>query len=197
MTKRSRFKTEYIYRILAIALKEKKRITNARIAKELGVSESTIRNWRAFHLEFDKVFLEAADCLRVMVNDAQIHAVRMRKRKIINEGPDGKTTTIEEIPPNQIASVASLVLKSGLGYSVKSDDGKDDLLRNTVKLKIAGEISALEAAQLLESEGIAVPKTLMLEVQKSLGIVESDITQPAVIQIVSPGIQREKSDSSD
>jgi hypothetical protein len=188
---------EYIYRILAIALKEKKRITNARIAKELNVSESTIRNWRTLHLEFDKVFLEAADYLRVMVNDAQIYAIRMRQRKVVNEGPDGKTTTIEDIPPNQIANVASLVLKSGLGYSIKACDGKGDLLRNIIKRKIAGEISALEAAQLLESEGIAVPKTLMLEVQKSLGVVESDITQPAIIQIVSPGIQREESDSSD
>lgn len=43
-----------------------------------------------------------------------------------------------------------------------------------IKLKTACEITALEAAQLLESEGIAVPKTLMLEVQKAIGGVSEE-----------------------
>lgn len=169
MTKISRFKKEYTYRILANALKEKKRITNAYAAKELGVTESTIRNWRSLHPEFNKAFLDAADFFRVMVNEAQIHAINMRKRKIVTDGPDGKTTTIEDVPPNQIASVANSVLKSGLGYSVKPDDGKAELLSKVMKRKIAGELTALEAAQLLEAEGILVPKTLMLEVDRLFG----------------------------
>jgi hypothetical protein len=184
MAKTSRFKKEYTYRILAIALKDTKRITNTYAAKVFNVTEGAIRSWRTLHPEFNQAFLDAADSFRVMVNDAQIHAINMRKRKIVTDGPDGKTTTIEDVPPNQIASVANAVLKSGLKYSIKPDDGKVELLRNVMKRKIAGELTALEAAQLLEVEGIDVPKTLILEIQKDLGTGGDDTLPPLTIQFV-------------
>ncbi|ABN42241.1 gp34 [Sodalis phage phiSG1] len=48
-------------------------------------------------------------------------------------------------------------------------------LGRIIKLKTACEITAIEAAQLLESESIAVPKTLMLEVQKEMGCTGEEI----------------------
>jgi hypothetical protein len=47
----------------------------------------------------------------------------------------------------------------------------------------------------LEASGLEVPKLLMLEAQKSLGVVGNDAVQPAIIKIISPGAYLD--DSSD
>lgn len=78
----------------------------------------------------------------------------VRKRKVVTTSPDGVKTTIEDVLPthNDIA-VFSKVL--GLGTSVYSEEERQrDVLREVMKHKVAGKYSALEAAQLLEAEGV-------------------------------------------
>lgn len=72
------------------------------------------------------------------------------------------------------------------GFDIPESWKRREIAR-IIKLKTACELTALEAAQLLESEGITVPKTLMLEVQKSIGIVDSNSFEPTIIEFVSPG----------
>lgn len=69
-------------------------------------------------------------------------------------------------------------------------------LGRIIRLKTSGEITALEAAQLLESEGIAVPKTLMLEVQKSIGIIDTEVVHPALIQFESYAGEKSNDDDN-
>ncbi|BAE80472.1 hypothetical protein [Sodalis phage phiSG1] len=59
------------------------------------------------------------------------------------------------------------------GFDIPESWKRREIAR-IIKLKTACELTALEAAQLLESEGIAVPKTLMLEVQKAIGGVSEE-----------------------
>jgi len=56
-----------------------------------------------------------------------------------------------------------------------------------IGLKESKELDAVQAVLRLESSGLEVPKLLILEAKKSLGIVDSDAVQPAIIKIVSPG----------
>ncbi|MDA4830312.1 hypothetical protein NY536_02305, partial [Enterobacter hormaechei] len=87
----------------------------------------------------------------------------VRKRKIVSRGPKGLTTTIEDVLPthNDIAVFSKAL---GLGTSVYSEEERQrDVLREVMKHKVAGKYSALQAAQLLEAEGIKVPATLLME----------------------------------
>lgn len=77
----------------------------------------------------------------------------------------GLTTTIEDVLPthNDIAVFSKAL---GLGTSVYSEEERQrDVLREVMKHKVAGKYSALEAAQLLEAEGIKVPATLLMELE--------------------------------
>lgn len=59
------------------------------------------------------------------------------------------------------------------GFDIPESWKRRELAR-IIKLKTSGELSVLDAAQLLESEGIAVPKTVLLEVQKEFGGVSGE-----------------------
>lgn len=56
-----------------------------------------------------------------------------------------------------------------------------------IALKEARDLDAVQTVLRLEASGLEVPKLLMLEAQKSLGVVDNDALQPAIIKIVSPG----------
>lgn len=185
MPAKKNFKKEYISFVLEVALARGK-LSNRMIASRLGVDEKTIRKWRKDHLEFNEVFNDAIGVLREKINNTAIGNLEIRRRNIVKNTHEGESTITEDVLPthNDIAVFAKLGLSSSV---VTEQNGRQDLLRHTMKRKIAGELTALEAAQLLESEGIAVPKTLMLEVQKSVGIVDSGISQPTIIQFVPPG----------
>lgn len=139
------------------------KISNRMVAQRLGVDETTIRRWRKENIEFERAFTEAREALREKINRVAGKSLDVRKRKVVTTTPDGVKTTIEDVLPthNDIA-VFSKVL--GLGTSVYSEEERQrDVLREVMKHKVAGKYSALEAAQLLEAEGVKVPATLLME----------------------------------
>ncbi|WP_200911417.1 hypothetical protein [Yersinia pestis] len=75
------------------------------------------------------------------------------------------------------------------------DSWKTREIARIIGLKEAKDLDAVQTVLRLEAAGLEVPKLLMLEAQKSLGVVDSDAVQPAIIKIVSPGAYRD--DSSD
>lgn len=162
------------------------KVSNRLIASRLGVTETTIRRWRNENKEFDAVFKNAMSLFRERLNKtARENLEYWEKKIVINDGEKLKTITERLRPTHNDISMYSKV--GVIGQDVTEKIEERTLLRETMKRKIAGELTALEAAQLLESEGIAVPKTLMLEVQKAIGIVDSGISQPTIIQFVPPG----------
>ncbi|HHA2025519.1 TPA: hypothetical protein ACOEAK_003176 [Enterobacter ludwigii] len=162
------YKKEYADRVINIALSSKK-TTNKIVGIMLGVTEATVRNWRKEHDEFNRAF----DNARLLV-DAEVNRVLRgnlvpRKRKIITDGPKGRTVTLEEILPSH--NDVAVYGKMGRGHTVLNDDEvrRDEqrtILRRIMKRKVAGDLTALEAAQLLEAEDITVPATLMYEIEK-------------------------------
>nr|CBA73541.1 hypothetical protein ARN_18160 [Arsenophonus nasoniae] len=92
----------------------------------------------------------------------------MRTRKIIKKTPDGETTTIEEVLPshNDIAVYKKMGINEVFFNEEKQQ--QKEYLRSILERKKTGEMTSLEAAQFLEGEGIAVPKTLLLEVLDQL-----------------------------
>ncbi|KFC07541.1 hypothetical protein GTGU_01784 [Trabulsiella guamensis ATCC 49490] len=133
------------------------------VAQRLEIDEATIRNWRKEHPEFNRAFTEAREILMEKVNSVAGKSLDVRKRKTVTSTPNGVKTTIEEVLPTH-NDVAVFAKSLGLGHSVYGeDDRKRDVLREVMKEKIAGKYTALEAAQLLEAEGIKVPETLLIE----------------------------------
>jgi hypothetical protein len=67
-----------------------------------------------------------------------------------------------------------------------------------MKHKIAGKYTALEAAQLLEAEGIRVPETLMAEIEDQRGKGdEDDEPTPVAITINVVDARADDGDQSD
>jgi len=164
MAPKKSFRKAYVGIVMDMALARSK-ISNRMVAQRLGVDETTIRRWRKENIEFERAFTEAREALREKINRVAGKSLDVRKRKVVTTSPDGVKTTIEDVLPthNDIA-VFSKVL--GLGTSVYSEEERQrDVLREVMKHKVAGKYSALEAAQLLEAEGIKVPAPLLMELE--------------------------------
>lgn len=164
MARKNSFKKAYVGIVLDMALARNK-ISNRMVAQRLEIDEGTIRNWRKEHADFNRAFTEAREVLREKINSVAGKSLDIRKRKIITTSPDGVKTTVEDVLPthNDVAVFAKAL---GLGSSVYSDEERQrDVLREVMKQKVAGKYSALEAAQLLEAEGIKVPATLLIELE--------------------------------
>lgn len=162
MAPKKSFRKAYVGIVMDMALARSK-ISNRMVAQRLGVDETTIRRWRKENIEFERAFTEAREALREKINRVAGKSLDVRKRKVVTTSPDGVKTTIEDVLPthNDIA-IFSKVL--GLGTSVYSEEERQrDVLREVMKHKVAGKYSALEAAQLLEAEGVKVPATLLME----------------------------------
>lgn len=162
MAPKKSFRKAYVGIVMDMALARSK-ISNRMVAQRLGVDETTIRRWRKENIEFERAFTEAREALREKINRVAGKSLDVRKRKVVTTSPDGVKTTIEDVLPthNDIA-VFSKVL--GLGTSVYSEEERQrDVLREVMKHKVSGKYSALEAAQLLEAEGIKIPPTLLME----------------------------------
>lgn len=168
----SKFKKNYIDFVIDVSL-GRGGVSNRIIAKRLGVAESTIRNWRKEYRDFDRAFIESLNCLREEINTTARQNLKTRKRKIVKKTAEGESVITEDVLPTH--NDLAVLIKLGVSASVVEEKNEErNFLRDTMKRKIAGELTALEAAQLLESEGIAVPKTLMLEVQKDIGGVSEE-----------------------
>ncbi|CZX75784.1 hypothetical protein KKZ54_19420 [Enterobacter hormaechei subsp. hoffmannii] len=164
MAPKKSFRKAYVGIVMDMALARSK-ISNRMVAQRLGVDETTIRRWRKENIEFERAFTEAREALREKINRVAGKSLDVRKRKVVTSSPDGVKTTIEDVLPthNDIA-VFSKVL--GLGTSIYSEEERQrDVLREVMKHKVAGKYSALEAAQLLEAEGVKVPATLLMELE--------------------------------
>lgn len=175
MARKNSFKKAYVGIVLDMALARNK-ISNRMVALRLEIDEATIRNWRKEHADFNRAFTEAREVLREKINSVAGKSLDVRKRKIITKSADGTKTTIEDVLPthNDVAVFAKAL---GLGHSVHGEEERlRDVLREVMKHKVAGKYTALEAAQLLEAEGIKVPATLLLELEN-----------PKKIEISGPG----------
>ncbi|HHQ2336189.1 TPA: hypothetical protein ACSPFT_003381 [Enterobacter roggenkampii] len=162
MARKNSFKKAYVGIVIDMALARNK-ISNRMVAQRLEIDEATIRNWRKEHADFNRAFTEAREVLMEKINNVAAKSLDVRKRKIVSRGPKGLTTTIEDVLPthNDIAVFSKAL---GLGTSVYSEEERQrDVLREVMKHKVAGKYSALEAAQLLEAEGVKVPATLLME----------------------------------
>lgn len=163
MAPKKSFKKAYVGIVMDMALARSK-ISNRMVAQRLGVDETTIRRWRKENIEFERAFTEAREALREKINHVAGKSLDVRKRKVVTTSPDGVKTTVEDVLPTH-NDVAVFAKSLGLGTSVYSEEERQrDILREVMKHKVAGKYSALEAAQLLEAEGIKVPQTLMMEI---------------------------------
>lgn len=162
MARKNSFKKAYVGIVLDMALARNK-ISNRMVAQRLEIDEATIRNWRKEHADFNRAFTEAREVLMEKINSVAGKSLDVRKRKIVTKSSDGLKTTVEDVLPthNDVAVFAKTL---GLGRSVYGEEERQrDVLREVMKHKVAGKYSALQAAQLLEAEGIKVPATLLME----------------------------------
>lgn len=164
MARKNSFKKAYVSIVIDMALARNK-ISNRMVAQRLEIDEATIRNWRKEHADFNRAFTEAREVLMERINSVAVKSLDVRKRKVVTTSPDGVKTTVEDVLPthNDVALFAKAL---GLGRSVYGEaERQRDVLRDVMKSKVSGEYSALEAAQLLEAEGVKVPETLMMELE--------------------------------
>lgn len=168
----SKFKKNYIDFVVDVSL-ARGGVSNRIISQRLGVAESTIRNWRKEYRDFDRAFIESLNCLREEMNTTARQNLKPRKRKIVKQTAEGESVITEDVLPTH--NDLAVLTKLGVSASVVEEKNEERaFLRNTLQRKIAGELTALEAAQILESEGISVPKTVLLEVQKEFGGVSGE-----------------------
>jgi len=180
MAPKKSFKKAYVSIVMDMALARSK-ISNRMVAQRLGVDEITIRRWRKDNVDLERAFTEARETLREKINSVAGKSLDVRKRKVITTSPDGVKTTIEDVLPtyNDIAVFSKSL---GLGASVYSEEERRrDVLRDVMKHKVEGIYSALEAAQLLEADGIKVPHTLMLEIEAQQSRGAGDGDKPIVV----------------
>lgn len=164
MARKNSFKKAYVNTVMDMALARNK-ISNRMVAQRLGIDEATIRNWRKEHPDLDRAFTEAREVLMEKINSVAGRSLDVRKRKVVTKSDDGMKTIIEDVLPthNDVAVFAKAL---GLGHSMYGEDERRrDVLRDVMKQKVAGKYSALEAAQLLEAEGVKVPATLLMELE--------------------------------
>ncbi|WP_227136577.1 hypothetical protein [Kosakonia radicincitans] len=162
MAPKKSFRKAYVSIVMDMALARSK-ISNRMVAQRLGVDETTIRRWRKENIEFERGFTEAREALREKINRVAGKSLDVRKRKVVTSSANGVKTTIEDVLPTH-NDVAVFAKSLGLGTSIFSEEERQrDVLREVMKHKVAGKYTALEAAQLLEAEGIKVPATLLME----------------------------------
>ncbi|MHB9331770.1 hypothetical protein ACP3S7_30215 [Phytobacter ursingii] len=162
MARKNSFRKAYVSIVLDMALARNK-ISNRMVAQRLEIDEATIRNWRKEHADFNRAFTEAREVLMEKINSVAGKSLDVRKRKIVTKSADGLKVTTEDVLPthNDVAVFAKAL---GLGHSMFGEEERlRDVLRDIMKHKVSGKYTALEAAQLLEAEGIKVPETLMIE----------------------------------
>lgn len=162
MAPKKSFKKAYVGIVMDMALARNK-VSNRMAAQRLGMDETTIRRWRKENVDFERAFTEAREVLKEKINNVAGKSLDVRKRKVITTSPDGVKTTVEDVLPthNDVAVFAKAL---GLGHSLFGEEERlRDVLRDIMKHKVSGKYTALEAAQLLEAEGIKVPETLMIE----------------------------------
>lgn len=162
MARKNSFRKAYVSIVLDMALARNK-ISNRMVAQRLEIDEATIRNWRKEHADFNRAFTEAREVLMEKINSVAGKSLDVRKRKIVTKSSDGLKVTTEDVLPthNDVAVFAKAL---GLGHSMFGEEERlRDVLRDIMKHKVSGKYTALEAAQLLEAEGIRVPETLMIE----------------------------------
>lgn len=164
MAPKKSFRKAYVGIVMDMALARSK-ISNRMVAQRLGVDETTIRRWRKENIDFERAFTDARQALMEKINNVAGKSLDVRKRKIVTTSRDGIKTTVEDVLPTH-NDVAAFAKSLGLGHSVYGEAERlRDVLRDVMKFKVAGKYTALEAAQLLEAEGIKVPDTLMLELE--------------------------------
>ena len=164
MAPKKSFKKAYVGIVMDMALARSK-ISNRMVAQRLGVDETTIRRWRKENIDFERAFSEAREVLAEKINNVAGKSLDVRKRKTITTSPDGVKTTVEDVLPTH-NDVALFAKSLGLGRSVYGEEDRlRDVLRDVMKHKVAGKYTALEAAQLLEAEGIKLPATLLMELE--------------------------------
>lgn len=199
MARKNSFKKAYVGIVLDMALARNK-ISNRMVAQRLEIDEATIRNWRKDNVAFDRAFTEAREMLMEKINNVAGKSLDVRKRKIVTTSPDGVKTTTEEILPTH-NDIAVFARHLGLGHSVYGEEERlRDALRDIMKNKVVGRYTALEAAQLLEAEGITVPQTLMLELEalRDKGDEDDEPTPVAVnINVVDARVRSEDDDIAD
>ncbi|HGJ5854333.1 terminase small subunit [Arsenophonus nasoniae] len=86
------------------------------------------------------------------------------------------------------------LLGNNVIYSAEIQKNKE-YLRSILERKQSGEISALQAAQLIEIEGVEVPATLMLEIKQSKGFDPNDAIFPSKIIITGKMTPEEASEA--
>ncbi|QBY45875.1 helix-turn-helix domain-containing protein (plasmid) [Arsenophonus nasoniae] len=176
------FKKNYIDFVRDVALANGK-VSNRMIAKRLAIDEKTIRNWRREYYDFDRAFGEALSMIREKIIKTAVKNLDVRKMKTINKTPDGESESIKEIHPthNDIAVFEKIGLSSVI---MSQEEEKICYLQTILERKNSGEITPLQAGQLIEIEGIPVPNTLLLEIKQASGLDESQDIFPSVIQVI-------------
>lgn len=185
------FKKNYIDFVRDVALANGK-VSNRMIAKRLNVDEKTIRKWRSDYYDFDRAFNEALSMLREKIIKTAVINLDVRKMKTINKTPDGESESIKEIHPthNDIAVFEKIGLSSVI---ISQIEEKKCYLQTILERKNSGEITPLQAGQLIEIEGIPVPNTLLLEIKQSSDFNESEDIFPSVIQVIGGKFKHEES----
>lgn len=180
MASRRKYKPSDRETVIDMALSRNK-ISNSMVAKRLKVDEKTIRNWRKEYPAFDEAFTEAHRQLAEKINNTARKSLDVRKRRTVTkETEDGKIITEDVLPShNDLAAFAKLGLRET--FSDPEAEKRDDLRRTIIRKFADGEYTALQAALLLEAEGIKVPQTLMLEVDEERVRGGSDGEKPTVV----------------
>ncbi|HGJ5899253.1 hypothetical protein [Arsenophonus apicola] len=185
------FKKNYIDFVRDVALANGK-VSNRMIAKRLNVDEKTIRKWRSDYYDFDRAFNEALSMIREKLIKTAVKNLDVRKMKTINKTPDGESESIKEIHPthNDIAVFEKIGLSSVI---ISQIEEKKCFLQTILERKNSGEITPLQAGQLIEIEGIPVPNTLLLEIKQASGLDESQDIFPSVIQVIGGKFKNDES----
>lgn len=161
MASRRKYKPSDRETVIDMALSRNK-ISNSMVAKRLKVDEKTIRNWRKEYPAFDEAFTEAHRQLAEKINNTARKSLDVRKRRTITKETEDGKIVIEDVLPghNDLAAFAKLGLRET--FSDPETEKRDALYRSIIRKFADGEFTALQAALLLEAEGIKIPQILML-----------------------------------
>ncbi|EME8859685.1 hypothetical protein WAA39_002323 [Enterobacter mori] len=137
MARKLEYKKAFPDLVMDMAL-ARHRLTNSMVAKRLDVSESTVRNWRKDHPDFNRAFTDAREMLREKITNTARKSLDVRKRKTVLKGPKGETTQVEDVLPTH-SDIAVFSKYLGLGSAIHSEtDKRRETLRTVMKDKVAG-----------------------------------------------------------
>jgi len=158
--------------------------TNAGIAKYFTnnnqpVSRQTIITWRKKYQEFDEAIRFPNRDMDIAVDDL-LQRNLIEPREDVVYGPNGEVKEKRVFSPNhQDANAASKAGYGGSGIVAEMDREaiNQDYVESVLRRKFSGELSALEAMQLIEVR-CNPPESLKLEVKiEMLNSKESSFTQ--------------------